>query len=287
MIELYQKSMAGLLLGADDKRRSHVYKLVCNWQWGLPDPVQASILHDMRHIDPYLRSTAAQCLHVLSENEARTHAIWDGLNDGHLKVRDAALASLNRLYPDSRSIYSEWLISNKVGTPRAQKMLLEMLIQSGVKHYLLEQIVMVKSAYAADLLCAVNAMKGHKAGDACQRVTAKALEERLYQVVDLALMALQPMMDSNAIAVIRAAISSNDTRFTASAQEALQCLKSKNFIQLLSGLVARDYSLTVKAGSGRVFSDVADVYMWCMSLDDPWLHTCGVHAYQTIKEQMK
>lgn len=284
MIQLYQKSMANLLSDADVKRKCHIYGLAMHWQWALPDSMRSSILFDMQHINPYLRSAAAQCLHALSDGEARTRAIWSGLDDGHLDVRKAALASLNRLYPDHRQIYSEWLTGNKMGTPRAQKMLLEMLIQSGSKQNLLEQIVMVKSAYAADLLCAVSTLKQSPAIDACYRVTEKALEERLHQVVDLALLALQPIMDTNAISVIRAAINSKDARFTESAQEALQCLKNKHFVQLLSSLVARDYSLAVKAGSGRLFANVEDVYRWCMSLDDPWLHTCGVHGYQTIKE---
>jgi AAA family ATP:ADP antiporter len=284
MIKLYQKSMSGLLSEADTKRKSHIYGLIKHWRWELPGSIRASVLYDIRHVDPYLRSAAAQCLHALPEGEARTRALWDCLDDGHLDVRKAALASLNMLYPDYRSIYSEWLIGNKTGTPRAQKMLLESLIASGSKQTMLEQIVLVKSAYAADLLCAVSTMKDHAAVDACHRVTEKALEERLHQIVDLALMALQPIMDSNTIAVIRAAISSKDSRFTASANEALQCLKNRQFVHLLTSLVARDYSLTVKAGSGRFFLNVDDVYRWCMSLDDPWLHTCGVYGYQTTKE---
>jgi len=286
MIKLYIKNMSGLLADADEKRKCHIYGLIQYWKWELPESVQSNILYDTRHINPYLRSAAAQCLHILPEDEQRARAIWDCLDDGHINVRKSALASLNRLHPDRGEIYSEWLVGNKTGTPRAQHMLLENLIQSGGKRSLLEQIVLIKSAYAADLLCALSAMKDHAAVDACHRVTEKALEERLHQVVDLALMALQPIMDSNTIAVIRAAISSRDSRFTASANEALQCLKNRSFVNLLTSLVARDYSLTVKSGSGRLFLSVEDVYRWCMSLDDPWLHTCGVYGYQTTKEQI-
>ena len=200
-------------------------------------------------------------------------------------MRKAAVSSLNKIHSDQSSVYSEWLIGSKAGTPRAQKMLLERLIRSGVSRTFLEKLVVVKSAYASDLLCAVNTMNTYSAEDACHRVTAKALAERLQQVVDLVLQALQTMMDANTIAVIRAAISSRDPRFIESAHEALQCLKNKNLTHLLTGLLAGNYAQTVKSGSGKLFLDINDVYKWCMSLDDPWLHTCGVRGHQALNEQ--
>lgn len=78
--------------------------------------------------------------------------------------------------------------------------------------------------------------------------------------------------------------SSKDSRFTASALEALLCLKSKNLVTLLSSLVAGDYELAVRAGAGRVFANVADVYKWCMAQEDRWLRVCGIQAYQTMEE---
>ena len=164
-------------------------------------------------------------------------------------------------------------------------MLLETLIVNGVNHDVLEQIVMVKSAHAADLYCAVNAMKHQVVDSPAYRVTSMALEERLYQTVDLALLALQPTMDSDVIAVIRAGINTRDSRFNASACEAMQCLKSKNFMHLLTGLVSRDYNVTVKSSTSRVFNGIADVYKWCLQQSDPWIHDCGAYAYREITEQ--
>ncbi len=284
MVNMYQQSMATLLSEAGEKRRRHIYNIIMHWRWLLPEPVRSEILCDVRHVDPALRSAAVKCLHVLPESEARIRSIWDALDDGHLDVRKAAMSSLNKIYSDHKTVYSEWLVGNKTGTPRAQKVLLEHLICLGANHAFLERLVTVKSAYAADLLSALNTMKTHTAVNACHRVTTKALAERLHQIVDLALLGLQTMMDANTIAVIRAAISSRDPRFTESAHEALQCLKNKNLVHLLAGLVAGNHAQTVKSGSGKLFLDTDDVYRWCMSLDDPWLHTCGVHGHQTLKE---
>lgn len=285
MINLYQKSMVTSLSEADEKIRCHFYNAMLHWHWLLPEQVRSEILSDARHISPRLRSAAVKCLYALPESETRIQAIWDALDDGHPDVRNAAMISLNKVCSDHNAVYSEWLVGNKTGTPRAQKMLLEWLIQSGVGRNFLESIVVVKSAYATDLLCAVNAMKAHVAVDACYRVTTKALAERLQQVVDLALLALQTTMDANTIAVIRAAISSRDSRFTEGAQEALQCLKNKNLVHLLDGLVAGSYAQTVKSSTGKLFMGADDVYRWCMSLDDPWLRTCGMRGHQVLKEQ--
>ncbi len=285
LIDMYKKRIASLLLDADNERRSHVYKHLSYWRWDLPDDVQSLIKSDMEHVNPYVRSAAARCLYALEPMAGRDSLIWKGLDDGHPEVRSASLESLDRVCPDRKQTYIDWLVGNKTGTPRAQKMLLETLIGLGISHDDLEKIVRVKSFYAAELFSAVTVMKQKPLDKPLFRVTSMALEERLYATVDIALLALQPTMDANVIAVIRAGINSKETRFNASACEAMQCLKSKNFVQLLAHLVGRDFSLTVKPGFGRPFVAVEDVYKWCLQQSDPWIHYCGAHAYRELSER--
>lgn len=154
-------------------------------------------------------------------------------------------------------------------------MLLEALITSGASNQMLSRIAQAKAAYAAEILSVLHELDNRESDAAELQLLKTVLHERFAQVVDLALLALQPMVESGDIAVIRAGISTHDVRYQSNALEALQSMQSNEIASRISLLVGRDYGRIIKAGMGRLFGGFNDAIGWCVESNDEWISVNG------------
>jgi hypothetical protein len=271
LVEAYPDVMLRLIRGPDYSRREQVYVLLSHWQWPLPDTIADAIISDLNHHLPEVRAAAMICLPVLPVRYEWKHRVWTGLDDGHMRVRKAALKVIELQCRDKSQQLYEWIRDNTQGTPRAQKVLLESLINSGASSSMLSRIAETRIAYAAEILSVLHDL-GNGASEAVEvQLLKMVLHERFGQVVDLALLALQPMVESGDIAVIRAGIKTRDVRYRSDALEALQCLQNNELASRIGLLVGHDYDRIIRSGMGRLFNSFSDAVAWCVDNNDDWI----------------
>ena len=283
LIAIYTQMFVNLLAQEGDVRRGVIYKAIARWQDLQSEQLSDLIKQDMQSIDPKLRSAVAACLHVLPEDQDRNETLWAMLADGHASVRQTALRSMESLYKEPKQIYFKWLMGDSTGTPRAQRVLLEALISHGAEKANLKQIADIKSKYAAELLSALSVIE--KAGDVSMTMTRTVLEERLTEMIDLVLLAIETTMQEGLIAVVRAGLISKDSATVASAHEALQSIEDKQLAVLLNDMVDREYDKAAKHGYGRDFINTEDVLHWCIDCGDTWLHECAANALMVVDKK--
>jgi hypothetical protein len=275
LVEAYPAVLLRLIQGQDYSRREHIYTLLRHWQWPLPDSVADAVISDLNHNLPEVRAAAMNCLPVLPVRYEWKHRVWAGLDDGHMLVRKAALKVLELQCRDKSKQFYEWIRDNTQGTPRAQKVLLESLIASGASNHMLSRIAETRTAYAAEILSVLHELDSSDSAIAEVQLLKMVLQERFGQVVDLALLALQPMVESGAIAVIRAGIKTRDVRYRSDALEALQSLRNNELASRISLLVGHDYDRIIRSGMGRLFSGISDAVTWCVDSNDEWIRVNG------------
>lgn len=280
---IYTKMFVSLLEQEGDARRGVIYKAMARWPDLQSEQLSELIMQDMHSIDPELRSAVAACLHVLPKQQGRDQYIWTLLADGHASVRQAALQAVEQIYDEPKRIYFEWLMADSSGTPRAQRVLLEALIDHGEGKANLKQIADKKAQYATELLCALSVIG--KSADDATTMTRTVIEERLTEMIDLVLLAIEPTMQAGSIAVIRAGLSSKDSASVASAHEALQAIEDKQLAVLLSDMVDRKYNTAARHGYGKEFLTAKDALQWCVDYGDAWLRECSNRDLMNISEQ--
>ncbi len=281
---IYSKMYVKLLEKEGENRRRVIYKAIARWQDLQSEPLYGLIKQDTHSVDPRLRCAAATCLHLLPEDQGRNEYIWAMLADGHASVRQSALQVMEALYDVPKEIYFEWLMSDSTGTPRAQKVLLEALINHGAEKASLKQIADKSSRYAGEILSALAVLE--KEEGISITMTRTVLEERLTEMIDLVLMAIAPTMEKGLIAVIRAGLSSKDLTSVASAHEALQAIEDKQLAVLLSDMVGRKHDRATKQGYGKNILNVKDVLHWCVEYGDAWLRECSNKALMDMDKQV-
>lgn len=282
--KLYEKVYVSLLAEEGDARRCVVYRAIASWETLQSEALFEQIKTDLRSVDPRLRAEAATCLHLLPDEQERKTYIWMTLADGHASVRKSALCVLQSMYKSSEQVCLEWLMADVAGTPRAQKVLLQSLIERGVERSCLQQVVDKKAVYATELLAAINAFDS--GDEVAMEMMCTVLEERLTEMIDLILLAVEPMVAEGSIAVIRAGLSSKDASSVADAHEALQYIEDRELAVLLSDMIDRRYDRTARRGYRKDFSGKMDVLQWCVNSGDAWMQECGRHAMNTTDKKV-
>jgi hypothetical protein len=276
----YAQVFVVLLNSEGDARRAVIYKALSQWPEMQSSQLINLIKQDLKSIDPDLRRAATSCLHLFTDDQERKELIWLMLADGHASVRQASLKVKTGLYSNPKAVCVEWLMQDGAGTPRAQKVLLEALIAHGAEKNVLRQIADKKTGYAAELLSALKVID-----DGSNRMICIVLEERLKEMIDLVLVAIEPVMDQSAVAVIRAGLNSKDAATAASAHEALHGIEDKKLAVLLSGLIDRQYDKALQQGYGKDFSNANEVLQWCVDNGDTWLRRCGESSLTSLSEK--
>lgn len=280
---MYTKAVVSLLRQADVDRRKTIYRAMSRWTSLRSEHVYEQIIQDIKNVDSVLRCAATACLHKLPEDQGRSEYIWQMMADGHDGVRKAALAEMGKLYELPATHYFEWLMEDNTGTPRAQKTLLAALIKHGIERSYLKQLVDKKTKYATELLSALSVFS--EKDDVRLKMIRTVLEERLTEMIDLILLAIEPTMEAGIIAVIRAGLSSKNVNSVASAYEALQGIEDQRLAALLSDLIDRNHDKATKRGQGKCFSTVHEVLQWCIGLGDVWLRECSDNTLMLMDQK--
>jgi HEAT repeat protein len=104
-----------------------------------------------------------------------------------------------------------------------------------------------------------------------------ALEERLKQVIDLSLMAIERLEDPAAVATVRAGLQSPDRRHFADACQAMSNLGCKALAAQLVALLDKvEEDRERPKSGGAAFLDTQEVLAWGSQHPDSWLRECAL-----------
>ena len=234
--------------------------------------------------NPELRAAAAACLHLLA-NPKRDELLLQALGDGHHRVRDAAIRSLEKSVGDYRETALQWLREN-YGSPRAQLALLESLRHLELPGVVYENLATRKADDACQLHAAytlLNTASGNHAGSSALILVRYTLRERLEHTVQLALLALEPLHQPGIIRTIRAGFSSGDARHAANACEALFSLENQHIANRLRDILLQTLDHQHAGNCTATFGTMEQVLEWCTRQKDHWLQTCARAALQSLE----
>jgi hypothetical protein len=234
--------------------------------------------------NPELRVAAAACLHLL-KNPRRDELLIEALGDGHHRVQDAALRSLERSSVDYRETVLHWL-RESYGSPRAQLALLDSLKHLALPDTLYENLALQKADESCKLHAAytlLNTTSNRHPESSALVLASHTLRERLEQTVQIALLALEPLHEPGIIATIRAGFSSGDARHAANACEALFNLDNQHVAKRLRDILLQTLDHQHARNCAATFSTAEQVLEWCAEQKDDWLQTCARAALQSLE----
>jgi len=247
---------------------------LATWQTAINTDIQNKIQQLCFSADPDIRSKSVRCLRLLPASSFTL--LLQFLDDGHASVRQQAINILicNDSNPDETAV--KWISeNNNYLTPRAQHSLLKHLIDSGLSFQTLDEIIKSKSTLARRYYDLKQLLRPLANKSAAFYLTYTTVNERIEQVIQLLLSALQQTHQQELVSVASAAISSKDPLLIASACDALKNLKNKNIAELFIDLLQDDFEL--KTNYILSFTSIASALDWC-SQQDEWLHQCTAEA---------
>lgn len=234
--------------------------------------------------DPELRALCVKGYRVL-DSTTRRELFMQALEDEHHAVRDAALALIEESEGRGQAveIVTRWILENR-GFPRAQHSALNALSRYRLPGEIFERIAETKVREVSTLSRALRVIR-REHGKTLEHNSVLSLleivlQERIAQVLDLALMAMENFENPAAITAIRAGLASRERRHIAQACEALHNLRNHALTGPLIALVDNT-GLEKKAVHDRLedsFQNTRDVITWCVSHPDSWLRECAARA---------
>ena len=108
------------------------------------------------------------------------------------------------------------------------------------------------------------------------------MRERSEQMIDLILMLLHPIVNTDILSVIRAGLTSKDKRQIAYAREALQDIDDKHIIKQLNTLFEKHRKIDSTDSKDLSKATADEIITWCTNLNDHWLRFCGQEALSKI-----
>lgn len=269
------------------------------------------LLQLLRHTDPRVRHAALTAL--ARWPEPRLPALADSLElliqDPEVEIRCAAVLAAGRLEPGARIEFArralddehpdvraaavvctgtgatamvqldEWA-RDRQATIRARETALHALLREHPPRELLVQLalqVAQEARYLAQAHRAVRVDVGG-GGGVSLKLIGFTLEERIPQLIDLSLAAIEHVEDPSIIATIRAGLRCGDRRHVAGACETLRNLGNRDLATILGDLLEHTDTPTgaVPFGSAREALD------WLHANADPWLRLCAQRALQPV-----
>jgi len=230
--------------------------------------------------DPAIRAACVTAFRVLDPEACRALCM-KAIADEHYTVRDAALSLLEE-HEGSRQtveILTRWVRENH-GAPRSQHSVLDALGRFRVSRDVFERIAESKVEEASTLFRGLQIVRrdlGERSGHDALELLGVVLQERVSQVLDLALKAIENFEDREAMAAIRAGLASRDRRHVAQACGALHNLHHHSLCAPLvaiidhAGIEGRQHN----DARGEGFKSVSDVVAWCVAHPDAWLRECA------------
>jgi hypothetical protein len=280
----YRQAVSELSRNPSVDIRIRVFKGIDRWVGGFRVDLYGELAQALGSSDPELRVAGAGCLHVL-DDQHRDALLIEALGDGHQRVREAALRSLEKSAVDYQGAVLHWL-HESYGSPRAQLALLDSLQSLDVSDKLYESLALGKADDACKLHAALTLIDGtvcRNPGSSALALTRHTLHERLEQTIQLALLALEPLHEPGIIATIRAGFSSGDSRHAANACEALFNLDNRHVADQLRDILLQTLDHQHARNCAATFSTAEQVLEWCISHKDSWLQICAREALQSLR----
>lgn len=279
--ESYRVAFLSLLSDTSDSVKARTLRAFVAWD-GPPMPQALPFIERLlRHTNPELRRGAALCLRLVPESR-RDPLVLLALEDADPQVRTAALGALHDDQQGLRAILMRWLAVENRGSPRAQQTLLSALLKQGLPNEASARVFHHKTEDAVSLYRAMVSLGRSTAAGAGFTLVGLTLAERVPQVLDLALQALQSLEDPIAVATIRAGVKSRNPRHVANACEALRNMESRPETRTLSRLVEALHRRGRFGSDRELFPSAQAVLDWCLDRDDRWLRTCADHAVRAL-----
>ncbi len=233
-----------------------------------------------KYTDPQIRSLVSNCCHVLDKKTVH-NILLTSLEDAHPDVRDTAIENFRNSTPDSQIQFIKWLKDENHGSPRTQQSFLADLLKSGVPNKIMEQISIAKAEDAQTIAHVLMILHKHPESldNRSTELLVYALQERLEQVIDLALLAMNASEDPSTINLIRTGLKSKDKQVTTQALEALRNLDNQHLAIILTDLMEEtthgEYAENERT---YAFNDTHSALAWCTMRHDPWLKACAEDA---------
>ena len=230
--------------------------------------------------DQQIRVACVECYRLLPAGE-RERLSLAALMDRHPSVVDAALSVLEECVQDLPGQLFAWL-NDACAPPRQQQPVLAYLSRQALQRAPFEALAGRKLQDAAALLAALRVVDNDAArNDAASTLVKMLLAERFTQTLEVALLAMENLGDSQSMRIVYTALKSKDKRQVARAREALTNIANSRLGAQLSQLLvaAGDRAAVVDTVPDVVgFATAADALAWCGGHLDDWLRECARHA---------
>lgn len=275
-----------LLASSARDTRLRALRSLSLWQGNLPDAAYLLLTESLTDENPDIRSAAARCLHLETTDSRATH-ILRAIADSHPRVRQAGIDSLKSTSADFGAAVLDTILDNRAPL-RGQSALLEAMVDSGLSKTDAERVAVSKAGEARQLQDAIQVLENTgKFATPAGLLVRLVLKERLEQILQLALLALEPLYEPGIIHTIRAGFSSHDQRHIANAGEALDSLQGGQAIKLLQQILAGLHDHR-KTRHSPEFASITEVIDWCTTHTDEWLQQCAAYLLrETIDEEAR
>ena len=230
--------------------------------------------------DQQIRVACVGCYRLLPPAERERLAL-EALMDRHPSVVHAALSVLEDCTKDLPARLFAWL-NDACAPPRQQQPVLAYLSRQGMPRAPFEEFAARKLRDAAVLSAALRVLEiDATRSDAASTLVKMVLAERFTQTLEVALLAMENLGDSDSMRIVYTALKSKDKRQVARAREALTNVANSKLGAQLSQLLAAagDRNAIVDAVPGVVnFNAAGDALAWCREYLDRWPRECAQHA---------
>ena len=271
----YEKDLLRLAQHAEPRVRSTALNTLAAWPSHTNPDLTSILAGCSRDEDLHVRRAAARCYRRLAPSEIR-RLCFPAIEDPDPVISDRAACALLTSGGFNTDELMLWL-QGRQGSPRAQAMVLDVLLRHDPTRTLLERIALCKVQQAreyAHLRLVLENESGSGIDPVGRELLTIVLAERARQGVDVALAAISRTEGPGVVSLIRAGLQSGDRRDIASAGEALHHLDNR----LLAGLLAEvleDIEQSSARARRRYLSGALDTSLTALARNgDPWLSAC-------------
>ncbi|MGD8933321.1 MAG: hypothetical protein PVF35_00975 [Gammaproteobacteria bacterium] len=273
-------SSAGIFRSQQSAGKIRILDAYSHWEGQCTSEFLELVSEALEDTDPGIRAAAVKCTPLFPQDQ-QLHILEAALGDGHARVRDAAVSVLHKNTPDVAQLAIQWILEDNRGTPRAQTSLLKAVINA-IPQSTLESIVNNKIEDASQLHKALVMLRGHEEKDTSLRLLKHVLEERIQQILEITLTAMEPLCAPNVISIIRAGMRTLDDRYMANACEALNSIPNRKLTQQLGQLIQDAFM--PKRGPAVASTGNIEIMLESLSQrSDSWLQECSRAALYTLR----
>lgn len=274
-----RRHIAEMLQSPDGHTVRSALNALKRWPSSVSLPELTEPLLDLCHSPDWtVRHACLRCTHLLPAAE-REDLLTGAIEDTHPRVRSTAVTTLAEGEPDRVGFLCRCLVESQLGSPKAQEAMIDCLIEAGAPAETMLRVSLAKARDAHRMVVARATLAGCAPPDAQgTQLLAHALGERMTQLVDLALLALQSSDCDENIAVIRAGLQSGDQRQFADACELLSHLSHKELARSLLELFDGAATQSEPASVAPEMRCLEGLFEWGRTRLDPWLRDCVSYA---------